>query len=61
MLGVSSLSIGEYEFGKRLKRNDKVVLETTGNISVLVRLLMPFVRPRVVACLLQCDRSCRLS
>jgi hypothetical protein len=31
-------------FGKTLKRNDEVVLEATGNTSVIVRLLMPFVR-----------------
>jgi transposase len=36
-------------FGKTLQRNDEVVLEATGNTSVIVRLLMPFVRRVVVA------------
>ena len=36
-------------FGKTLKRNDEVVLEATGNTSVIVRLLTPFVRRVVVA------------
>ena len=36
-------------FGKTLQRNDEIVLEATGNTSVIVRLLTPFVRRVVVA------------
>ena len=34
MLGVSLEHRRVIEFGKRLKRNDELVLETSGNISV---------------------------
>jgi hypothetical protein len=37
------------DFGKLLRRSDEVVLEATGNTSVIVRLLTPFVRRVVVA------------
>jgi transposase len=37
------------DFGKSLRRSDEVVLEATGNTSVIVRLLTPFVRRVVVA------------
>ena len=37
------------DFAKALKRTDEVVVEATGNTSIVVRLLRPYVRRVVVA------------
>jgi transposase len=41
------------DFGKSLRRSNEIVLEATGNTSVIVRPLTPFVRRVVVASPLQ--------